>query len=49
MNPRTVSLPDASPIDPNLRDDFERKAQPFIYALDDNADEISALTTARNN
>jgi murein DD-endopeptidase MepM/ murein hydrolase activator NlpD len=49
MNPRTVSLPDAAPIDPNLRDDFERKAQPFIYALDENPDEISALTTARNN
>ena len=34
MNPRTVKLPDAAPIDASLRSDFERKAAPLLGKLD---------------
>ena len=34
MNPRTVSLPDAAPIDPALKDDFLRTAAPLLTQLD---------------
>jgi murein DD-endopeptidase MepM/ murein hydrolase activator NlpD len=34
MNPRTVKLPDATPIDPAARDDFQRIAGPFLQRLD---------------
>jgi murein DD-endopeptidase MepM/ murein hydrolase activator NlpD len=34
LNPRTVKLPDAAPIDAALKDDFTRKAQPFLGMLD---------------
>jgi murein DD-endopeptidase MepM/ murein hydrolase activator NlpD len=34
MNPRTVSLPDAAPIDPSLKEDFLRTAAPLISQLD---------------
>ena len=35
MNPRTVKLPDAAPIDAALKDDFLEKAQPFLGMLDE--------------
>ncbi|MDP7270209.1 MAG: M23 family metallopeptidase [Gammaproteobacteria bacterium] len=47
-NPRTVNLPDASPINPAFKEDFLRVAQPLISVLDDKAVEINDLTTARN-
>jgi murein DD-endopeptidase MepM/ murein hydrolase activator NlpD len=34
MNPRTVKLPDAAPIDPALKADFETKAAPLLANLD---------------
>jgi len=34
MNPRTVNLPDAAPIDPALKDDFLQTAKPLISQLD---------------
>jgi murein DD-endopeptidase MepM/ murein hydrolase activator NlpD len=34
LNPRTVKLPDAAPIDAALKEDFTRKAQPFLGMLD---------------
>ena len=34
LNPRTVKLPDAAPIDAALEEDFTRKAQPFLGMLD---------------
>jgi murein DD-endopeptidase MepM/ murein hydrolase activator NlpD len=33
-NPQTVSLPDAGPIDPSLRDDFQTRTAPLLAALD---------------
>jgi murein DD-endopeptidase MepM/ murein hydrolase activator NlpD len=47
-NPRTVNLPDASPINPAFKDDFLRVAQPLISVLDAKTVEINDLTTARN-
>ena len=47
-NPRTVNLPDASPINPAFKDDFLRVAQPLISVLDAKTIEINDLTTARN-
>lgn len=47
-NPRTVSLPDASPINPAFKEDFQRIAQPLIQVLDADTVEINDLTTARN-
>ncbi len=34
MNPRTVKLPDAAPIDPALKADFEKVAAPLLAKLD---------------
>jgi murein DD-endopeptidase MepM/ murein hydrolase activator NlpD len=34
MNPRTVKLPDATPLDPALRPGFQRAAAPFLQRLD---------------
>ena len=34
LNPRTVKLPDAAPIDAAFKDDFMLKAQPFLGMLD---------------
>jgi murein DD-endopeptidase MepM/ murein hydrolase activator NlpD len=34
LNPRTVKLPDANPIDPVHFDDFQKFAQPLLYSLD---------------
>jgi murein DD-endopeptidase MepM/ murein hydrolase activator NlpD len=34
MNPRTVKLPDATPVDPALRGDFQRVAAPLLQRLD---------------
>ena len=34
MNPRTVKLPDAAPIDAGLYDDFKRVATPLLGKLD---------------
>jgi murein DD-endopeptidase MepM/ murein hydrolase activator NlpD len=34
QNPQTVKLPEAVPIDANLRDDFMTKTQPFLASLD---------------
>jgi len=34
MNPRTVKLPDAAPIDASLKSDFESKAAPLLGKLD---------------
>jgi murein DD-endopeptidase MepM/ murein hydrolase activator NlpD len=34
MNPRTVKLPDAAPIDPALRADFDKVAAPLLAKLD---------------
>jgi murein DD-endopeptidase MepM/ murein hydrolase activator NlpD len=34
LNPRTVKLPDAAPIDPALKDDFLRVAAPLLAKLD---------------
>jgi murein DD-endopeptidase MepM/ murein hydrolase activator NlpD len=48
QNPRTVRLPDASPINPAFKEDFLRKAEPLIYELDDGPANFSELTTARN-
>jgi murein DD-endopeptidase MepM/ murein hydrolase activator NlpD len=35
LNPRTVKLPDAEPIDPVYLKDFEKAALPLLYQLDD--------------
>ena len=35
LNPRTVKLPDAKPIDPAYLEDFSRAAQPLLQQLDD--------------
>jgi murein DD-endopeptidase MepM/ murein hydrolase activator NlpD len=35
LNPRTVKLPDAKPIDPDYLEDFSRRAQPLLQQLDD--------------
>ena len=34
LNPRTVKLPDAAPINANLKDDFLAKAEPLLELLD---------------
>lgn len=34
LNPRTVKLPDAKPIDPAYLEDFERAAKPLLHQLD---------------
>ncbi len=46
MNPRTVKLPDAAPINASYREDFERVARPLINRLDRQALPAS-VTTAR--
>ena len=47
MNPRTVKLPDAAPIQAAYREDFERFAAPFIRQLDEQPGVIAQATTAR--
>jgi murein DD-endopeptidase MepM/ murein hydrolase activator NlpD len=34
VDPQRVKLPDASPLDPALREDFERSSQPLLESLD---------------
>ena len=34
LNPRTVKLPEAKPIDPKYLDDFEKTALPLLHQLD---------------
>ena len=48
-NPRTVSLPDAAPIDPKLKEDFQRTAAPLITQLDYTPLVLLEATTALNN
>ena len=48
-NPRTVSLPDAAPIDPKLKEDFRRTAAPLITQLDYTPLVLLEATTALNN
>ena len=43
LNPRTVKLPDAAPIDAALKDDFVRKAQPFLVMLEKGPGLIATL------
>jgi murein DD-endopeptidase MepM/ murein hydrolase activator NlpD len=45
LNPRTVKLPDAAPIDPALKDDFVRTAQPFLGMLDQQPGMIAKTST----
>ncbi len=45
LNPRTVKLPDAAPIDPALKDDFVRSAQPFLGMLDQQPGMIAKTST----
>jgi murein DD-endopeptidase MepM/ murein hydrolase activator NlpD len=33
VDPQRVKLPDASPLDPNLREDFERSSAPLLESL----------------
>jgi len=47
-NPRTVSLPDAAPIDPKLKEDFQRTAAPLISQLDYTPLVLLEATTALN-
>lgn len=44
MNPRTVKLPDADPINPEYLDDFELLAQPLIRQLDSRKNLFAAET-----
>lgn len=46
MNPRTVSLPDAAPINASYKEDFMRVALPLISRLDRPAPGSTELTTA---
>jgi murein DD-endopeptidase MepM/ murein hydrolase activator NlpD len=46
MNPRTVKLPDAAPIDAAYREEFERLAAPLISRLDGRSSAGQAVTTA---
>lgn len=46
MNPRTVKLPDAAPINASYKADFMRVAQPLIEQLDRPAQKLPGLTTA---
>jgi murein DD-endopeptidase MepM/ murein hydrolase activator NlpD len=45
LNPRTVKLPDAAPIDPALKYDFVRTAQPFLGMLDQQPGMIAKTST----
>lgn len=49
MNPRTVRLPDAQPIDATLRADFMRVASPLLEQLDGQSRMVAQATTALNN
>lgn len=51
MNPRTVKLPDAAPIDAALRDDFMRVAGPLVEQLESRGTVVAQAgsATARNN
>jgi murein DD-endopeptidase MepM/ murein hydrolase activator NlpD len=46
LNPRTVKLPDAAPIQASFREDFERVAAPFIHQLDKQPGVVAQATTA---
>jgi len=46
MNPRTVNLPDAAPINASYKADFMRVAQPLINRLDRPASNPPGVTTA---
>jgi murein DD-endopeptidase MepM/ murein hydrolase activator NlpD len=47
MNPRTVKLPDAAPIDPALKADFEKVAAPLLAKLD--RSNIGMIAQAKTN
>lgn len=46
LNPRTVKLPDAAPIQAAYRDDFRRFAEPFIRQLDEQPGVVAQSSTA---
>jgi hypothetical protein len=46
MNPRTVSLPAAEPIDPALREDFLRATRPMLLKLDAKHQILDGLTAS---
>jgi len=48
MNPRTVKLPDAAPIDPELKPDFERVAAPLLIKLDKNKSRVIAQAVSKS-
>ncbi len=49
MNPRTVSLPAAEPIDPELREDFLRATRPMLLKLDAKRQILAGLTASNTN
>jgi hypothetical protein len=46
MNPRTVTLPAADPIDPALREDFVRASRPMLLRLDTKQQILVGLTAS---
>ncbi len=46
MNPRTVTLPAADPIDPALREDFVRTSRPMLLRLDAKQQILVGLTAS---
>ena len=49
MNPRTVSLPAAEPINPKLRQDFLRATRPMMLKLDAKRQILAGLTASNTN
>ena len=47
LNPRTVKLPDAAPIQSAYREEFERLAAPFVRRLDQQPGVVAQATAAR--
>jgi murein DD-endopeptidase MepM/ murein hydrolase activator NlpD len=48
LNPRTVKLPDAKPIDPAYLADFEKVAGPLLHQLDNSRNLFAAETTNKS-
>ena len=46
MNPRTVKLPPADPIDPQVREEFMQATQPLIMRLDARQETYVGMTAS---